>query len=83
MIRTHGIDNDRTLVNWTLPLVSCHDVWNSELDVAKLVAMINGLPLQDYCSKHVQTKLLPDMENPASMAEQAICLLQHLRMKNI
>ena len=75
MTRANGIDNDRTEVNWTLPLVnktlpSCNEIWSSALEVPKLVAMTYGLPLQNHCSKHVQTKLLPDMENPARLAKQ-------------
>ena len=79
---TFGIENNRTLVSWNLPLVntgllSCNNIWNSALDVPKLVAMTNGLPMQNHCGKHVQTKLLPDMENPDRSCQhgKAGCLL--------
>ena len=43
-------------------LLSCNHIWSSALDVPKLAAMTYiwtyGLPLQDHCGKHVQTKLL-------------------------
>ena len=63
--RHFSIEN---LPNKTLLYIRHHTSQN-------LVALTNGLPFQEQCSRHIQTKLLPDMKNPASMDEQVVCLL--------